>query len=93
MVLKTIESVELHFCFPYHSIMHLLLFLRTLRPEERVLIGVFVAIHTVLEDDNAAMSPNVRDMAVVLEETNMLHDLPDLCTAFCIPRTLIIQSR
>ncbi|XP_033998527.1 uncharacterized protein LOC117492386 [Trematomus bernacchii] len=50
--------------------------------EERLLRGVSVAILTVIEDDDAAISPNVRDVAVVLEGTIVLHDLPDLSTAF-----------
>ncbi|KAJ4936118.1 hypothetical protein JOQ06_017642, partial [Pogonophryne albipinna] len=33
--------------------------------EERLLRGVSVAILTVIEDDDAAISPNVRDVAVV----------------------------
>ncbi|KAI9527312.1 hypothetical protein NQZ68_031449 [Dissostichus eleginoides] len=37
--------------------------------------GVSVAILTVIEDDDAAISPNVRDVAVVLEGTIVLHDL------------------
>ncbi|KAI9537915.1 hypothetical protein NQZ68_020898 [Dissostichus eleginoides] len=37
--------------------------------EERLLRGVSVAILTVIEDDDAAISPNVRDVAVVLEGT------------------------
>ncbi|KAI4814066.1 hypothetical protein KUCAC02_003276, partial [Chaenocephalus aceratus] len=50
--------------------------------EERLLRGVSVAILTVIEDDDAAISPNVRDVAVVWEGTIVLHDLPDLSTAF-----------
>ncbi|KAI9531558.1 hypothetical protein NQZ68_039760 [Dissostichus eleginoides] len=50
--------------------------------EERLLRGVSVAILTVIEDDDAAISPIVRDVAVVLEGTIVLHDLPDLSTAF-----------
>ncbi|KAI9547678.1 hypothetical protein NQZ68_007377 [Dissostichus eleginoides] len=52
--------------------------------EERLLRGVSVAILTVIEDDDAAISPNVRDVAVVLEGTIVLHDLPDLY-CLCIP--------
>ncbi|XP_029904165.1 uncharacterized protein LOC115364162 [Myripristis murdjan] len=52
-------------------------------PEERVLRGVSVAILTIIEDDDATISsPNVRDLAVVLEGAIILHDLPDLGTAF-----------
>ncbi|KAK9540494.1 hypothetical protein VZT92_002943 [Zoarces viviparus] len=50
--------------------------------EERVLKGVSVTILTINEDDDAAISPNVRDVAVVLDGTIVLHDLPDLSTAF-----------
>ncbi|KAI9541913.1 hypothetical protein NQZ68_026377 [Dissostichus eleginoides] len=50
--------------------------------EERLLRGVSVAILTVIEDDDTAISPNVQDVAVVLEGTIALHDLPDLSTAF-----------
>ncbi|KAK9531033.1 hypothetical protein VZT92_010485 [Zoarces viviparus] len=50
--------------------------------EKRVLRGASVAILTIIEDDDAAISPNVRDVAVVLEGTIVLHDLPDLSTAF-----------
>ncbi|KAI4818129.1 hypothetical protein KUCAC02_011490 [Chaenocephalus aceratus] len=50
--------------------------------EEGLLRGVSVAILTVIEDDDAAISPNVRDVAVVWEGTIALHDLPDLSTAF-----------
>ncbi|KAK9522023.1 hypothetical protein VZT92_018519 [Zoarces viviparus] len=50
--------------------------------EKRVLRGVSVAILTIIEDDDAAISPNVRDVAVVLEWTIVLQDLPDLSTAF-----------
>jgi len=38
---------------------------------------VSVAILTVIEDDDVAISTNVRDVAVVLEGTIVLHDLPD----------------
>lgn len=50
--------------------------------EERVLSGVSVGIVTVLEEDDPAVSQNMRDWAVVLEGSIMLHDLPDLSTAF-----------
>ncbi|XP_034530864.1 uncharacterized protein LOC117826789 isoform X2 [Notolabrus celidotus] len=48
-------------------------------PEDRALSGVSVAILTIIEDDDA---PNVLDVAVVLEGAIVLHDMPDLCTAF-----------
>ncbi|XP_034547703.1 uncharacterized protein LOC117818761 [Notolabrus celidotus] len=48
-------------------------------PEDRALSGVSVAILTTIEDDDA---PNVLDVAVVLEGAIVLHDMPDLCTAF-----------
>ncbi|KAK0151757.1 hypothetical protein N1851_006857 [Merluccius polli] len=51
-------------------------------PEERVLRGVTVGILTILEEDDPAVSPNVRHWAVVLEGSIVLHDLPDLSTAF-----------
>ena len=51
-------------------------------PEERVLSSVNVGILTILEEDDPAVSPNVRDWAVVLEGSIVLHDLPDLSTAF-----------
>lgn len=41
-----------------------------------------VAILTVIEDDDAASSSKVRDVAAVLEGTIVLHDLPDRSTAF-----------
>lgn len=49
---------------------------------ERVLRGVSVAILIILEDDDAITSPDVQEVAVVLEGAFVLHDLPDLCTAF-----------
>lgn len=47
-----------------------------------MLRGMSVGIVTILEEDDPAVSPNVRDWAVVLEGSIMLHDLPDLGTAF-----------
>ncbi|CAL8256109.1 unnamed protein product [Boreogadus saida] len=51
-------------------------------PDERVLRGVSVGLLAVREEDDPAVSPNVRDWAVVLEGSIVLHDLPDLGTAF-----------
>lgn len=49
-----------------------------------MLRGVSVAILSVFEGDEnaAATSPNLVDMAIVLEGAIVLHDIPDLCTAF-----------
>lgn len=44
--------------------------------------GVSVGILTVYEDDDATRTPTVRDVAVVLEGAVILHDFPDLPTAF-----------
>ncbi|KAJ4936117.1 hypothetical protein JOQ06_017641, partial [Pogonophryne albipinna] len=48
--------------------------------EERLLRGVSVAILTVIEDDDAAISPNVRDVAVVLEGTITRQKALSTCT-------------
>ncbi|KAG5280196.1 hypothetical protein AALO_G00086090 [Alosa alosa] len=51
-------------------------------PANAVVQGVSVGILTVYKDDDASTSPTVRDVAVVLEGCIILHDLPDLQTAF-----------
>ena len=51
-------------------------------PDEKGLRGVSVGLLAVREEDDTAVSPNVRDWAVVLEGSIVLHDLPDLGTAF-----------
>ncbi|CAL8377988.1 unnamed protein product [Gadus morhua 'NCC'] len=51
-------------------------------PDEKGLRGVSVGLLAVREEDDPAVSPDVRDWAVVLEGSIVLHDLPDLGTAF-----------
>ena len=51
-------------------------------PDERMLRDVSVGLVPVHEEDDPAVSPNVRDWAVVLEGSIVLRHLPDLGTAF-----------
>uniref|UniRef100_A0A1A8A8R1 Si:ch211-182e10.4 n=1 Tax=Nothobranchius furzeri TaxID=105023 RepID=A0A1A8A8R1_NOTFU len=51
-------------------------------PEEEQTRGLSVGILTVLEDDGTSPAVNVMNLAVVVEETIILQDLPDLPTAF-----------
>ncbi|KAK5599376.1 hypothetical protein CRENBAI_021926 [Crenichthys baileyi] len=51
-------------------------------PEEEKTNGLTLGILTVLEDDGASPATNVINLAVVVEETIILQDLPDLPTAF-----------
>lgn len=44
--------------------------------------GVPVGILTVYKDDGAATPTTVQDFALVLEGAIVLHDLPDLASAF-----------
>ncbi|XP_030221873.1 uncharacterized protein LOC115550731 [Gadus morhua] len=62
-------------------------------PDERVLRGVSVGLLAVREEDDPAVSPNVRDWAVVLEGSIVLHDLPDLGTAFAYLFGLLYAMR
>nr|XP_054591579.1 uncharacterized protein LOC107373993 [Nothobranchius furzeri] len=51
-------------------------------PEEEQTRGLSVGILTVLEDNWTSPVVNVMNLAVVVEETIILQDLPDLPTAF-----------
>ncbi|MED6268199.1 hypothetical protein CHARACLAT_019995, partial [Characodon lateralis] len=51
-------------------------------PEEEKTNRLTVGILTVLEDDGDSPATNVTNLAVVVEETIILQDLPDLPTAF-----------
>ncbi|KAG5277892.1 hypothetical protein AALO_G00092540 [Alosa alosa] len=50
--------------------------------KKKVVKRVPVAILTVYEDDDAAASATVTDIAVILEGAVILHDLPDFAAAF-----------